>query len=63
MTSATFLTTRQLAERLGYHPKTLRSWRKRGHGPSWIKASPRRVIYDLRDVEAWEAANREEPPR
>jgi hypothetical protein len=57
-----FLTTEQLAARLGLQPATIKGWRYRGIGPEWHELpragrSPRqpRVQYRLEDVERWEA--------
>ncbi len=49
------LTTRQVAQRLGVHPQTLRRWEREGV----IPAAPRRRglrVYTRRDVELIEAA-------
>jgi len=57
-----FLTTEQLAARLGLKPATIKGWRYRGIGPEWhtlprADRSPRqpRVRYRLEDVINWEA--------
>lgn len=57
-----FLTTEQLAARLGLKPATIKGWRYRGIGPEWhelprIDRSPRtsRVRYRLEDVKRWES--------
>ena len=61
-----FLTTEQLAKRLGLKPATIKGWRYRGIGPHWHELaragrSPRqpRVRYRLEDVERWEATSDE----
>jgi predicted DNA-binding transcriptional regulator AlpA len=48
-----YLTTKQAAELLVISPATLDTWRSRGGGPTYIKASTRRILYDRRDLEAW----------
>jgi hypothetical protein len=59
MTLTQTLSTAQAAARLGRSPITLRSWRHKGVGPRWFKASPRRVFYREEDVATW-AANEKE---
>ena len=64
MTSAQYLTTKQLASRYGVKPSTIKSWRALKKGPEWYSL-PRmddaygheRVRYDLHHVLAWEEAN------
>ena len=51
------LTTAQLAERWSMDPVTLRRWRARGKGPSWIKlgdAGNSLVRYPLEAIELYE---------
>lgn len=57
-----YITTAQLAERLGMQPVTLRSWRLRGMGPPYIRAGGK-VLYPIKDVETWENSNRVEPSK
>ena len=47
----TYLTTPQLAERIGLSPTTLEIWRSRSSGPPYIKVG-RAIRYDLAEVEA-----------
>ncbi len=51
------LNTRDAAPLVGVAPKTLENWRVLGLGPKHIRAG-RRVVYDIRDIEAWKAAHR-----
>lgn len=50
-----FLTTKMLARRWQLSPRTLEGWRYRNEGPTFLIFG-RRVLYALRDVEAFEAA-------
>lgn len=52
MTTTSYLSTRQLAERLGLATITLELWRARGSGPPYLKLG-RAVRYDLAEVERW----------
>lgn len=54
-----FLRTAELAERYRTSPATCRYWRYIGYGPKSIKVG-RHVLYDIRDVEAWEAEQQED---
>jgi len=62
MTSGPFLSEKQLAERWGKHPDTIRRWRREGFGPPFFKqvtapSAPRDypvVRYYLADVLAYE---------
>lgn len=49
------ISTRQLAERLGLTPGTVRMWRVKGGGPKYLRIAQNRAVYRLADVEAWEA--------
>lgn len=51
-----YLTTRQLAERLGIHPMSVNRFRMHGQGPVFIRVGTRSVRYSLAAVEAWEKA-------
>lgn len=55
--AADFLTTNELAERLGVKPVTIRRWRQEGTGPTAHRFSNRLTRYRLEDVEAWERAH------
>ena len=46
------------ADLLSVSPMTLRSWRSRGNGPSFVKAG-RRVVYRVADLEGWLLERRE----
>lgn len=48
-----FYSTRELANYLGFQPQTLANWRSQGHGPRFVKMSPRRVRYAIEDVQVW----------
>lgn len=52
----TYLSSRQLAKRLGISVHTLKNWRQKGYGPPFLKlAGPQsRTRYKLADVETWE---------
>ena len=49
------MTQDQLAERWHLSPRTLEQWRWLGKGPRFLKIGAR-VLYDERDVEAYEAS-------
>lgn len=54
------LSPRELCVRWAMSDSTLRKWRVTGNGPSYIKLGPgrnSRVMYHLKDVETFEAAN------
>lgn len=53
----THLTTEQLAARWGMHVKSLSNWRVMGKGPRWWKNGPRKVLYPIAEVLAWEVAH------
>jgi transposase len=59
LSPVSYLTPDVLAKRLGVSEKTLASWRTRvtetgeSYGPRFIKL-PRRVLYPVSEVEAWE---------
>lgn len=44
-TPTLFLTTREVAQRLGVSPSTLSRWRKQGIGPDFVMFSSRTVRY------------------
>ena len=48
-----FLDTVQAAELTGLGKSTLNKLRTSGGGPRFIKAGPRRVLYDPADLKAW----------
>jgi hypothetical protein len=49
-----WLNTQDLADRLRTTPGTIRYWRHIKAGPQGVKFG-RRVLYDLAEVERWEA--------
>jgi len=55
------LSTAAVAAVLGVAPATLRSWRKKGIGPPYVKVGVKTVWYDLDDLEAYLARSRVEP--
>jgi hypothetical protein len=55
-----WLRTDELAERLRTAPGTVRYWRFAGIGPRGVKIG-RRVLYDLAEVERWEAEQENDP--
>lgn len=46
-------TLNQLADRLGYSPRTLYGWRRNGSGPKSFRINGYRICYWVSDVEAW----------
>lgn len=52
----TRLTRAQLAARLSMRPNTLAHWAVQGKGPKYLVINGR-VLYDLEEVERWEAAH------
>lgn len=42
---------------VGKPPPTLRDWRYRGIGPTYIKVGPKSVRYRRSDLESWLEAN------
>lgn len=51
----TYLTTKDAARLLGFHPDTLRRLRRGGGGPPFLRIG-RAVRYRLVDVDAWAQA-------
>jgi excisionase family DNA binding protein len=51
------LTTVQAAHLLSLHPDTLRVWRKRSHGPAWIRVG-NRYRYSREAIEAFLSAGK-----
>jgi predicted DNA-binding transcriptional regulator AlpA len=49
------LCRRQLAERLNVSQRTVERWWLDGDGPKGLRLGARRIVYPLREVEAWEA--------
>ena len=52
------LTTEEVAERYRTVPSTVRYWRMSKTGPLGVKIG-RRVLYDVADLERWEAEQAE----
>ena len=52
------LTPEQLAERWNQSEKTLANQRAAGIGPDYIRVSPRRVVYPMDAIRAWEESRR-----
>jgi predicted DNA-binding transcriptional regulator AlpA len=52
------LNTQEAATYLRLAASTLNKMRLTGGGPAFIKLGPRRVVYDLKDLEIWIAARR-----
>ena len=51
------LTEKALAQRWGITVRCLQKWRKKGIGPRHTRIGERTVLYRMRDVLAYEAAN------
>ena len=51
------LTSQQAANTLMIAEQTLRQWRSRGIGPSYVKGPSNAVSYEYKDVLAWIKAN------
>jgi predicted DNA-binding transcriptional regulator AlpA len=49
---AAFLTEKQAAQHLGLSPKTLRNWRSRGEGPSFLRLGSA-VRYHSETLTSW----------
>lgn len=47
------LTSQEVGALLGLSPRTLEGWRRRGHGPRFVRLSGRRLGYRQADVERW----------
>ncbi|WP_404801889.1 helix-turn-helix transcriptional regulator [Bosea spartocytisi] len=54
-----YLTAAEVSRRWRVTPAALAQWRSRKTGPAWTKFGGR-VVYALRDIEAYEAAQRRE---
>ena len=50
--------TETAAKIIGYKPRTLEKWRLTGEGPPFIKKGRHRVLYDVRDLQIWDATRR-----
>jgi len=49
------INTAKAADVLGVRPQTLRLWRSRGTGPTYVRlhGTRGRVLYDVADLRAW----------
>jgi predicted DNA-binding transcriptional regulator AlpA len=52
----TYLQTPEAAARLGLAPGTLDKMRVRGDGPTYLRLTPRRVVYAVDALDAWARA-------
>jgi excisionase family DNA binding protein len=43
----------EAAALLDYSCRTLATWRRRGHGPAFVRTEGRRIFYRRADVDAW----------
>ena len=58
------LTTRELAERWGVHIRTLKRWRVKSEGPSYVKlgkGSHASILYKIKDIEDFETKSTVKP--
>lgn len=46
------LKPREVADRIGVHPDTLRAWRREGRGPNYVRVGGR-IGYFEHDVKGW----------
>lgn len=46
-------TTREVAERIGVTPRTVKAWRSQGRGPEPVRIGYRTIRYRPAVVEAW----------
>lgn len=51
-----FMLAAEVALLLRLQVRTLTLWRKKGHGPPWVRLGPREVRYRKDDVMAWVAS-------
>lgn len=47
------LSEKEVAELLGFSPRTLQAWRVRGGGPEYVEVSSRCIRYRRCDLDAW----------
>ena len=50
-TPPVLLTTKEAAEMLRLSPETLRSWRREGIGPDYMRIGPWKIFYALEEIE------------
>ena len=55
-----YLTPRELGAEIRKDPASLRRWRQRGIGPTWLQLGST-VLYPVDAVNAWIAANTHQP--
>ena len=55
------ITTKAAAELLCVGESTLRTWRMEHQGPPFYRLSPRKVLYDEREIEAYLKTKRHDP--
>jgi predicted DNA-binding transcriptional regulator AlpA len=55
-----YLSVTEAAAYLTLSKPLLDRMRLTGGGPSWVRLGPKRVAYDIRDLDAWAAAGRRE---
>ena len=48
-----YLRTPAAATRISAAPQTLERWRTEGSGPPFVRLSPKLVVYDVQDLDAW----------
>jgi hypothetical protein len=53
MSDPIYLQTPQAAARIGLAAGTLEKMRVRGDGPSYLRLSPRRIVYAIDALDAW----------
>lgn len=53
MTSKRFLTPPEAATHTGLSAQYLKKLRHSGGGPSYAKVGPRRIVYDIEDLNSW----------
>jgi hypothetical protein len=53
MTDPTFLQTPEATARIGLAAGTLEKMRVRGDGPSYLRLTPRRVVYAVDVLDTW----------
>lgn len=54
----TYLTEKELAQRLGFSERTVQGWRGRGSGPPYRRVGRRAIRYIWEECEAWVNENR-----
>ena len=53
MTNPTFLQTPEAATHIGLAAGTLEKMRVRGDGPSYLRLTPRRIVYAIDALDTW----------